>query len=96
MSQIESMGEEAPDTREDPRLVLRPDGCYVQAEEGARELGPFATAAEALEALSTAGDEGIEAGETLEEAEEEMGIAGWVDPDTHELAEESAPRIEEH
>ena len=96
MSRIEATPPEVPDSAEDPRLVLRPDGYYLQAGEGSRELGPFPTAAEARAAASTAGDEAIEAGETLEEAEDEMGIAGWVDPDTHELAEESAPRIEEH
>jgi hypothetical protein len=96
MNPIEMKSEEVLETAEDPRLLLRPDGYYVQAGDGARELGPFATAADALEASSTAGDEGIEAGETLEEAEDEMGISGWVDPETHELAEESVPRIEEH
>ena len=34
-----------------------------------------------------------ESGETLEEAENELGVADWVDPDTGELAEGlSTPR----
>ena len=33
---------------------------------------------------------------TLEEAESEIGIANWIDPDTGEPAEESVPRIEDH
>jgi hypothetical protein len=39
---------------------------------------------------------GIEPGETLKEAEGEIGISDWVDPETGELAEENVPRIEEH
>jgi hypothetical protein len=35
-------------------------------------------------------------GESLEEAQDELGIAGWVDPDTGELAEEVVSHIEEH
>lgn len=34
-------------------------------------------------------------GESLEEAEAEIGISGWIDPDTNEPAEESVPRIED-
>ena len=34
--------------------------------------------------------------ETLEEAEDEIGVAGWIDPDTGEPAEEGVPRIEDH
>ena len=37
-----------------------------------------------------------EPGETLEEAESEIGVADWIDPDTGEPAEESVPRIEDH
>jgi len=38
----------------------------------------------------------IEPGETVEEAEAEMHIADWIDPETGEPAEESIPRLEEH
>ena len=42
-------------------------------------------------------DEGsIEPGESLEEAEAELGIANWIDPDTGEPAEDVSPRIEDH
>jgi hypothetical protein len=37
-----------------------------------------------------------EPGETLREAEDEVGIAEWIDSDTGEAAEESVPRVEEH
>ena len=41
-------------------------------------------------------EEALQVGETLEEAEAEVGISGWIDPDSGELAEEERPRIEEH
>ena len=41
-------------------------------------------------------DSEIEVGETAEEAEEEVGIADWIDPETGLPAEESVPRTEEH
>ena len=33
---------------------------------------------------------------TLEEAEAEIGVSGWVDPDTGDLGESWTPRLEEH
>jgi hypothetical protein len=39
-------------------------------------------------------EETSEPGESLQEAEDEIGIADWVDPDTGELAEgQSSPRF---
>jgi len=38
----------------------------------------------------------LEPGETLREAEDEVGIADWIDPETGEPAEESRPHLEEH
>ncbi len=93
------MSQIIPDTpREDDRtrIIERPDGFYWQSREGGEEYGPFVTLAEAMEAMQ-AGDEGdYEPGESLSEAESEIGIAEWIDPDTGELAEESVPRIEDH
>jgi hypothetical protein len=43
-----------------------------------------------------AGDGAPEPSETLAEAEAEIGIADFVDPDTGEPAEESRPRLEQH
>ena len=37
-----------------------------------------------------------EPGESLAEAEDEIGISGWIDPDTGQPAEESIPRTEDH
>ena len=46
--------------------------------------------------MNAAGDESIEPGETLQEAEQELGLADWVDADTGELAEQNGTRIEDH
>lgn len=77
-------------------LIQRPDGWYWLAEGSSQQFGPFASAAEAMADLNAAAEGDLEPGETLEEAEEELGMAGWVDPDTGELAEESHTRIEDH
>ena len=41
-------------------------------------------------------DSDYEPGETVAQAEAEIGISDWVDPETGELAEELTPRIEDH
>jgi hypothetical protein len=38
----------------------------------------------------------VESDETLEEAEAEIGLSGWVDPDTGDLGESWKPRLEDH
>jgi hypothetical protein len=78
------------------RIVERPDGFYWRAEDGGAEYGPFPTLSKALADMQATGDDSYEPGETLEEAEDEIGISGWIDPDTGELAEESIPRTEDH
>ena len=78
------------------RIVERPDGYYWQAKDGGREAGPFATLLEAVQDMQAGGEEAQEPGETLEEAEGEIGISDHVDPDTGELAEEQRPRLEDH
>ncbi len=84
---------------EEARVVHRSGGYYVKSEEG--ELGPFRSAAEARQALVDVKDdpseeEALEEGESLQEAEAEIGVAGWIDPDSGEIAEDWVPRLEEH
>jgi hypothetical protein len=79
---------------ESPNLVQRPDGWYWLADDGRQEVGPFATAAEAL-ADMRAGQEGAEPGAVLRETEEEIGVADWIDPETQALAEANTPHIED-
>lgn len=78
-------------------VVYRPDGYYWQAPDGLQESGPFATMEEALADMQSAdadADDDAEPGESLEEAEDEIGIADWIDPDTGEPAEGlSTPRL---
>jgi hypothetical protein len=80
------------------RVIERPDGFYWESK-GTKELrGPFSTLAEAeADLLAGGAAEGeFDAGETLQEAESEIGMAEWIDPDTGGPAEDNIPRIEDH
>jgi hypothetical protein len=76
-------------------VIERPDGFYWQSKDDGKEYGPFATLGEAEAGMEALGDAEFEPGESLEEAESEIGIAEWIDPDTGAPAEESVPRIED-
>ena len=78
-------------------VIERPDGFYWEAKEG-EPHGPFPTLAEAeADMLSDgAGDEEVEPAEGLQEAESELGINEWIDPDTGGPAEDNVPHIEDH
>jgi hypothetical protein len=76
------------------QVVLRPDGYHWQAPGGKQEFGPFASLELALSDMESASGEDTEPGETLQEAEDELGLADWLDPDTGELAEgQSTPHL---
>ena len=80
------------------RVIKRPDGYYWEAK-GEDARGPFATRAEAeadLLAGGAADDEFDPEAETLQEAESELGISDWIDPDTGGPAEDNVPHIEDH
>jgi hypothetical protein len=81
---------------DDRSIVRHPDGYYWIAPDGHQEIGPFASVEEALADMNAGFDESPEPGETLQEAEQELGLADWIDADTGELAEETVTRIEEH
>lgn len=78
----------------DDQLIDRPDGFYWRSLDGKQEFGPFETlelARADLEASDVAESSSIEA---LQEAESEIGVADWIDPDTGEPAEGlSAPHL---
>jgi hypothetical protein len=78
------------------RVIERPDGYYWQQAADGEEYGPFTTRAEAEADMLAGGGADFEPEETLQEAESEIGISEWIDPDTGEPAEESIPRLEEH
>jgi hypothetical protein len=78
-------------------ILARPDGFYWQPKNG--ELrGPFVTRTEAeADRLAGGATEGeFETGESLQEAESEIGVSEWIDPDTGGPAEDNIPRIEDH
>lgn len=75
------------------RIIERPDGFYWQDKLTDELFGPFATLLEAVQDMQEREDTGYEEGETLEEAEAEIGIADWTDPQTGEPAEELQPRL---
>ena len=93
------MNQAIPDTRpefDSTRIIERPDGFYWQTLGGDRDFGPFPTLIEAVADMRLLEDDELEVGESLLEAEDEIGITGWVDPDTGELAEDYVPRLEDH
>jgi hypothetical protein len=73
------------------RICHRPDGYYWQAIDGKQEIGPFDTYAEALADMDSGDAAGWTPGETLAEAESEIGMADWIDPDSGAPAEGQAP-----
>ncbi len=81
---------------DDGSIVRHPDGYYWVAPDGHQEFGPFETVEAALADMNTGSDEAPEPGETLQEAEQELGLSDWVDADTGELAEGTGTRLEDH
>ena len=77
-------------------IIERPDGYYWHAEDRGTEYGPFPTLTEAAADMRSSDEAAYEPGETLAEAENEIGISEWIDPDTGQPAEESIPRTEDH
>lgn len=87
---------ETPHDFEARHVIERPDGFYWEEVETGETFGPFPTLLDAANDMEYSAEAEPEPGETLGEAEDEIGIAEWVDPDTAEVAEESVPRVEEH
>jgi hypothetical protein len=87
---------ETPPEYDRARIVERPDGFYWQSADSGKESGPFATLVEAVEDMQYSVDSDYEPGESVAQAEAEIGVADWVDPETGELAEDQTPRIEDH
>jgi len=73
------------------QIVKRPDGYYWAAPEGKQEFGPFESYEDALADMQAADAEAPEPGESLREAESELGISDWIDPETGEPAEGLSP-----
>lgn len=79
------------DERAPARIVERPDGFYWIATDGIGDVGPFETFELAQADRDAAAGESPEPGESLEEAEDEIGMNAWLDTDTGEPAEGHSP-----
>lgn len=75
------------------RVIERPDGFYWQDKRSDESYGPFPTLLEAMQDMQGQADTGYEEGESLEEAEAEIGIASWTDPETGQPAESLQPHL---
>ena len=73
------------------RTFERPDGYWWEDTLSGRLFGPFSSLVDAINDMEDGAEPGIEVGETLAEAEDEIGISSWIDPDTGEPAEEQPP-----
>ena len=80
---------------EPSRVIERPDGFYWQDELTDKFFGPFPTLLEAVQDMQAQSDseDGFEEGESLEDAEAEIGISNWIDPETGEPAEGLSPHL---
>jgi hypothetical protein len=86
---------EAPSTT-DEVIVERPDGYYWVGPDGDAEFGPFEDRSAARADRDRFNEEAPSEGETVQEAELEIGIADWIDAETGEPAEgQSPPHLEE-
>jgi len=84
-----------PTENDQTQVLERPDGFYWKDQLTEKEYGPFPTLLEARQDMQGLNESGFEEGESLEEAEAEIGIAEWVDPETGELAEGVSTRFSE-
>ncbi len=88
---------ETPADFDKTRIIERPDGFYWVNQETAAEYGPFVSLLEAVQDMEYSDTGTLETvAEDLHQAEEEIGINDWIDPDTGEPAEETLTHIEEH
>lgn len=70
------------------RVIERPDGYYWQDKLTDELFGPFASLLMAVQDMQDGNGNGYEEGESLEEAESEIGMSDWIDPETGQPAED--------
>lgn len=78
---------------EQKRVIERPDGYYWQDKFSEELYGPFSTLLKAMQDMQGQDDNDYAEGESLEEAEAEIGISDWIDPETGEPAEGLQPHL---
>lgn len=72
-------------------IVEHPDGFHWIAPDGRQQFGPFESFELARADRDRFNEQAPTPGETLQEAEREIGISGWIDPETGEPAEGQSP-----
>lgn len=80
---------ETPPEYDHTRIIERPDGFYWLDKGTNEEYGPFPTLVAAVADMDYKADSDYEPAESLQEAEDEIGISDWIDPETGLPAEES-------
>jgi hypothetical protein len=78
------------------RVIERPDGFFWLDKDTGVTFGPFDTLLEAVEDMEYNAETDFESDSALDEIEDELGLAAWVDPDTGELAEDTLTHLEDH
>jgi len=78
------------------RIIERPDGFYWQDKASGREYGPFPTLREAEQDMEFEPADDLVESESLDEAEDEIGISDWIDPDTGEPGEAGRPHLDDN
>lgn len=84
------------DVDETARVIERPDGFYWHDEQTGEEVGPYPTLLAALEGRLGEDDDEFTEETTLMEAESELGIADWMDPDNGLPLEDGIASHDEH
>jgi hypothetical protein len=87
---VDDPDEPAPDSGAG-QILARPDGYYWVAPDGKQEFGPFETVELARADRDGSSDDATGPGETLQEAEDEIGMSDWIDPETGEPANGQSP-----
>ena len=85
---------ETPPDYDHARIIERPDGFYWVDADTSEEYGPFPSLLEAVQDMEYNAESDYEPGETIEEAEDEIGISDWIDPDTGEPGEQAHRQVE--
>ena len=81
---------------EEAAIIERPDGFYWTGPDGDAEFGPFDSRDAARADSDRYSEEAPGEGETVQEAEREIGLNDWIDAETGEPAEgQSPPHLEE-
>lgn len=89
--QPDGLAEAAEPPEQAGRIVARPDGYHWLAQDGKQEFGPFETLELAQQDMDAADGGEQEPTLSLQEAEREIGIGEWLDPETGEPAEGPSP-----